>query len=141
MIASIEPRLYSSVLPEGPLAVPLFEDWLDTVSFSDRKLEDRVKLAGEEILDNLIRHSGPLAGGSLRIELRVDAQTARLTFHFRSAAFRRFARSGGTPKADYDARDRRWRGLGLFMIGYLTRRVAYHTGLQGDRIEAEFGAP
>ena len=126
-------------LPDDPSAVPRFEDWLDTVVFRDSRLKNQVKLAGEELLDNLIRHAQPFEGGRVRAALRLrENGSASLTFSFRSEKFRAFAQGGGSPRVGYNIEDGRWRGLGLVMIGFLARRVRYLAGSRGDRVVAEF---
>lgn len=129
---------FSTRLPGDRSAIPRFEDWLDRASIPDPRLRDRVRLAGLEILDNLIRHSGPLEGGSVRTSLRVRAGGARLVFSFRSDKFRSFARGGKNPRTGYNIEDGRWRGLGLVMVAFLTLHVRYVSDARSDRVEAEF---
>ena len=131
-------RKHSSAFPSTALAVPLFEDWLERSEFPDAGLRDRVKLAGEEILDNLIRHSRLSPDSKIRVLLRVLGRDVTLSFFFRSSAFREFAWSGGAPRAVYDSKERRWRGLGLFMIDSLAENVRYRAGVIKDRIDASF---
>jgi len=124
--------------PSNLSAIPLFEDWIEAADFPDGTLRNRVKLAGEEVLDNLIRHAAPLSAGLIWARLGISGRNATLSFRFRSAAFRDFARSGGKPRAVYDSRDGRWRGLGLFMIASLSARVRCRCGWILDRVDAEF---
>lgn len=131
-------RASSIRLPGDASAVPRFEDWLDRAAIPDPRLRDRVRLAGLEILDNLIRHAGPLDGGSIRASLRLRAGGGRLVFSFRSDKFRSFARGGKNPRTGYDIEDGRWRGLGLVMVAFLTLHVRYVSDARSDRVEAEF---
>lgn len=125
-------------LPDTPEAIPRFEAWLDAAPCSDPRLRDRVRLAGLEILDNLIRHSSPLEGRTLRVSLRLRAGGARLVFSFRSEKFRSFARGGKNPRTGYNIEDGRWRGLGLVMVAFLTLHVRYVSDRRSDRVEAVF---
>ncbi len=135
--------LRSAVLPADPEAVPAFEDWLDTIPPTRPSLGNRIRLAGGEILDNIVRHSRP-AGGLIRVRLRASGDSARLSFSFRSESFRDFvrngpdARNGSIARTAYDPGSRRWRGLGLVMIARLTDDVRYRSGWPKDRIVAEF---
>lgn len=134
---SISRRL-STRLPDDPAAVPDFEDWLEAAEFSDTRLRDRVRLAGLEILDNLIRHSSPLEGRVIRVSLRISTGSARLVFSFRSEKFRSFAHERRNPRSGYNIEDGRWRGLGLVMVAFLTRHVRYVSDRRSDRVEAYF---
>ncbi len=125
-------------LPGNREAIPAFEDWLDRAAVPDSRLRDRIRLAGLEILDNLIRHSGPLEGNVIRATLSFRAGGARLAFSFRSERFRAFARGGRNPRVGYDIEDGRWRGLGLVMVAFLTLHVRYVSDARSDRVEAEF---
>ena len=131
------PRRTAS-FPGDPSAVPFFEDWLDGAEITDARLRDRVRLAGLEILDNLIRHASPLEGDVIRASVRFRAGGARLIFSFRSEKFRSFARGGKNPRVGYNIEDGRWRGLGLVMVAFLALHVRYVSDARGDRVEAEF---
>lgn len=129
---------FQTRLPGDASAIPRFEDWLDRAAIPDPRLRDRVRLAGLEILDNLIRHASPLEGDTVRTSLRLRAGGGRLVFSFRSEKFRSFSRGGKNPRTGYDIEDGRWRGLGLVMVGFLTLHVRYVSDRRSDRVEAEF---
>ncbi len=132
------PARRKASFPGDASAVPRFEDWLDGAEFADSRLRDRVRLAGLEILDNLIRHARPLEGDSIRASISLRGAGARLVFSFRSERFRSFARGGKNPRVGYDIEDGRWRGLGLVMVAFLTLHVRYVSDARSDRVEAEF---
>lgn len=132
------PSNRTASFPGDASAVPFFEDWLDGAEFTDTRLRDRVRLAGLEILDNLIRHASPLEGDVIRASLRLRGEGARLVFSFRSEKFRSFARGGRNPRVGYNIEDGRWRGLGLVMVAFLALHVRYISDARGDRVEAEF---
>lgn len=111
---------------------------MDRAAIPDPRLRDRVRLAGLEILDNLIRHASPLEGDSIRVSLRLRSGGGRLVYSFRSEKFRSFSRGGKNPRTGYDIEDGRWRGLGLVMVAFLTLHVRYVSDARSDRVEAEF---
>lgn len=139
-----------------------FEEFIDSVAFLSQDERNRLKLAGGEIFDNLIRHAPPLEGGSvvLRCARRPGARPI-LAFYFRSPAFADFAAcsscgrtedlatpdaeaagSDSLPKAEaedemapfFDPLIGRWRGIGLRMCRNLSSSLLLRSGPRMDRI-------
>lgn len=128
-------------------AVMDFEDFVDSLGFLSIAERDRLKLAGGEILDNIVKHASPVAGPSPGEPGRIIVRAARrggspsLAFYFRSPAFSAFAASSASELATkplFDPAHRRWRGIGLVMCRNLARRVVFRPGEAMDRIFLEF---
>jgi hypothetical protein len=82
----------TEVLVASAAGILDFEEFIDSVAFLSNDERNRLKLAGGEIFDNLIRHAPPLEGGSvvLRCARRPGARPV-LAFYFRSPVFADFA--------------------------------------------------
>ena len=137
----------TTVLEARTAAVMDFEDFVDALGFLSRAERDRLKLAGGEILDNIVKHASPVAGPSSGGIGRIAVRAARragspgLAFYFRSPAFSAFAASSASELATkplFDPAHRRWRGIGLVMCRNLARRVVFRPGEDMDRIFLEF---
>jgi anti-sigma regulatory factor (Ser/Thr protein kinase) len=115
----------------------LFVDGLDFLSGSER---NRLKLAGSEVLDNIVKHAKPIHRCRIRARAALRGDSILLGFYFRASDFAAFA--GGPWSADaeplFDPERRRWRGLGLVMCRNLARKVTFRPGEMMDRIFLEF---
>ncbi|HUW42077.1 MAG TPA: hypothetical protein VMV90_13815 [Rectinemataceae bacterium] len=122
------------VLDASPVSVLSFEDFADGLEFLSHRERDRLKLAGEEILDNLLRHSAPLEGGGIAVRAARRTDSIALSFYFRSHGFASFASNGGAPLPIFDPLHRRWRGIGMVMCRNLARSISFRPGSLVDRI-------
>jgi hypothetical protein len=150
MMASGRPlatKASTRVLEARTAAVMDFEDFVDSLGFLSIAERDRLKLAGGEILDNIVKHASPVAGTSPGETGRIVVRAARrggspsLAFYFRSPSFSAFAASSASELATkplFDPAHRRWRGIGLVMCRNLARRVVFRPGEAMDRIFLEF---
>ena len=130
------------VLDARPASVLAYEAFADGLDFLSPRERDRLKLAGGEILDNIVKHASP------ERRCRIHARAARrggailLAFYFRAPGFAAFAGGArpGTEPAEplFDPARRRWRGIGLVMCRNLARKIAYKPGETMDRIFLEF---
>jgi hypothetical protein len=116
----------------------VLEDFIDGLSFLARRERQRIKLAGDEILDNLIRHSGPLAGASISVRVTRRRASIVLAFFFRSPKFAAFAASCSDPEPLFDPVHRRWRGIGMVMCRNLSSSMKLRPGSFVDRIFLSF---
>jgi anti-sigma regulatory factor (Ser/Thr protein kinase) len=129
------------VLDAKPASILAFEEFADRLEFLSPRERDRLKLAGGEILDNIVKHASP------DLECRIHARAARrggsilLAFYFRAPSFAAFAaaRPGADPPEPlFDPARRRWRGIGLVMCRNLARKLRFRPGEVVDRIYLEF---
>jgi hypothetical protein len=137
----------TAALEAKTAAILDFEDFVDGLGFLSDGERARLKLAGGEILDNIIKHASPVLGSPNGGAGRIVARAARrggaafLGFYFRSPGFAAFAASSASELATkplFDPAHRRWRGLGLVMCRNLARRVVFRPGEAMDRIFLEF---
>jgi hypothetical protein len=130
-------------LDANPASILAFEEFTDGLDFLTARERDRVKLAGGEILDNIVRHASP------DLDCRIRARAARrggsilLAFYFRAPGFAAFAggdkpRAEGAPEPLFDPGRRRWRGIGLVMCRHLASKLSFRPGEAMDRIFLEF---
>ena len=136
------------VLPAEGAAVFDFEDFADGLAFLQPLDRRRIKVAGSEILDNIVKHASPLEGGKLRIRASLRDDSILLAFYFRSPGFAAFARgeavkdesseAPGRREPLFDPTRRRWRGIGLVMCRNIARRLTFRPGTLVDRIFLEF---
>ena len=152
----------TEVLVASAAGILDFEEFIDSVSFLSQDERNRLKLAGGEIFDNLIRHAPPLEGGSVVLRCaRRPGTGPLLAFYFRSPVFADFAAcsscgrtedgtAAGTQAAAHgeqprtDAEDEmapffdpligRWRGIGLRMCRNLSASLLLRSGPRMDRI-------
>jgi hypothetical protein len=141
-----------------------FEVFADSLAFLDPREAMRVKLAGGEIFDNLVRHAAPLARGSILVRCsRRSGNCLVLAFHFKSPGFCRFAATSAEGRTDpevepppeptepeascageagtvpfFDPLIGRWRGIGLRMCRNLTASFSLRSGSVLDRIYLRF---
>jgi hypothetical protein len=129
-------------LEAKPASILAFEEFVEGLGFLAPPERDRIKVAGGEILDNLVRHAAPISGGRIRVRIRRRPDGAFLAFYFRSPSFAAFAGPGGPWSADaeplFDPAHRRWRGIGLAMCRNIARKLRFRPGERMDRIFLEF---
>ena len=141
-------------LEARPFSILGFEDFVDSLDFLRTGERNRLKLAGGEILDNIVKHAPPPDSGRIRIRASRRGDSILLGFYFRSPVFAAFAAgfaggsapdgsagpggSSGSAEPLYDPAHRRWRGIGLLMCRNLARRVVFRPGELADRIFLEF---
>jgi anti-sigma regulatory factor (Ser/Thr protein kinase) len=132
------------VLEAGLSSILRFEDFVDALAFLSPGERNRLKLAGGEILDNIVKHASPVDFGRIRARASLRGSTILLGFYFRAPGFAAFAGENGPESAFseplFDPARRRWRGIGLLMCRNLARRVAFRPGESMDRIFLEFEA-
>jgi hypothetical protein len=124
-----------------PESVPAFEDFVDGLGFLSARERARLKLAGDEMLDNIVRHSAPVERRRVVVRAARRGGAPRLLFFFRSAsarAFADFAASFPDTAPLFDPVRRRWRGMGLLMCRNLAEKVAVRHGAMMDRIFLSF---
>lgn len=136
-----------------------FEDFIDGLSFASREEAMRMKLAGSEIFDNLVRHAAPLEQGSMVVRASRRGERLYLAFYFKSLSFAAFAATsacgrteegtkvrGGSACLDqeeesapfFDPLIGRWRGIGLHMCSFLSSSLLLRSGSCLDRIFIQF---
>jgi hypothetical protein len=122
-------------------SVPAFEDFVDGLGFLSARERARLKLAGDEILDNIIRHSAPVERRRILVRAARRGGAPRLLFFFRSSttpSFADFAASFPDTVPLFDPVRRRWRGMGLLMCRNLAEKIAVRHGAMMDRIFLSF---
>ncbi len=115
-----------------------YESFIDGLAFLSRREHDRLKIAGGEILDNIVRHASPVEEGKVVVRAAKRSGGILLGFFFRSKAFASFASSCGDFVPLFDPGHHRWRGIGLLMCRNLARSVAFRPGEAMDRILLSF---
>jgi hypothetical protein len=121
-------------------AVLDFEAFVDGLGFLGPRERGRVKLAGDEILDNLVRHASPLRDRRITVRAARRSSGIFLAFFFRSPTFASFAVDCGGFEPLFDPADRRWRGIGLVMCYNLSRDIVMRPGTLLDRIFLSFSS-
>ena len=131
-------REASLELGAEPSSVLELERFVEGLGFLAARERDRMKLAGDEILDNLVKHAAPIEGGRILARAARRGDGIFLGFYFRSARFADFASSCGDPEPLFDPEWRRWRGIGLRMCRNLCRGICMRSGGRHDRILLRF---
>jgi anti-sigma regulatory factor (Ser/Thr protein kinase) len=132
------------VLEAIPSSILSFEDFIGSLAFLSPRERSRLKVAGGEILDNIVKHATPVDSGRIRARASRRGDSILLGFYFRSPSFAAFAAGlvGGAESASaeplFDPARRRWRGIGLLMCRNLASRVVFRPGESMDRIFLEF---
>lgn len=122
-------------------AFDAFENFIASLRFVAAIEWLPARVAGTEILDNLLTHGevGPLG---VLVMARARPRYLTLAFFFEAhEAFAAFAaRADAAAKAGprYDEKTGRWRGLGLAMCGNLASAVTYRPGAEMDRVFLRF---
>jgi hypothetical protein len=120
-----------------------YERFVDGLPFLAAGEKCRLKVAGGEIFDNIVKHAAPVRGGRLiaRAAHRAGSRYILLGFYFSSKSFDSIAVEAAKmdeAKPVFDPARRRWRGIGLVMCRNLARRVSFRPGETMDRIYLEF---
>ena len=110
-----------------------FEDFADGLDFLTSRERDRLKIAGGEILDNIVKHATPVRRCLIRARAARRGDSILLGFYFRSPSFAAFVAidaEGEAVAAEplFDPAHRRWRGIGLVMCRNLARKVVFRPG-------------
>jgi hypothetical protein len=124
-----------------PRSVQAFEDFVDGLGFLSERERARLKLAGDEILDNIVRHSAPVERRRILARVARRGGAPRLMFFFRSSparSFAEFASSSPDTAPLFDPVRRRWRGMGLLMCRNLAEAIAFRHGSMMDRVFLSF---
>jgi anti-sigma regulatory factor (Ser/Thr protein kinase) len=131
-------------LEATPASILEFEDFVDSLDILSPKDRNRLKLAGGEILDNIVKHATPLESRGIEARASRSGGSILLAFYFRSPSFAVFAGEDGPwsvyPEPLFDPAHRRWRGMGLLMCRNLAKRLVFRPGESMDRIFLEFEA-
>ncbi len=137
-----------------------FEAFVDSVDFLEDDARNRMKLAGGELFDNLVRHALPLELGVIVTRITRHRSGLFLAFYFKSKAFARYAAGSAHGKVGPDAGLEvdlpasseaplcslplfdpiigRWRGIGIHMCRYLSKSLLLRAGSRIDRIYIAF---
>lgn len=126
------------VLPAERAGILVFEDFVDELDFLEPEEARRLRLAGGEIFDNLVRHAAPLEGGAATLRAARRGGRAQLFFYFKSSRFAAYAARCGDHEPYFDSSSRRWHGMGLRMCRNLARRLVLRAGDLVDRIVLVF---
>jgi hypothetical protein len=122
-------------LPESILE---YEQFVDGLAFLTRRERLRLKLAGDEILDNLVWHAAPMEEDLVTILASSRKNGVYLYFFFRSPCFPAFASGCGDPEPFFDPAHGRWRGIGMVMCRNLSSALVMRSGSRVDRIILRF---
>ena len=115
-----------------------FEAFIDNLRFILPSEHARLKLTGGEILDNLIRHSAPLAEGCALVRVARRHSGLYLSFFFRSPSFAAYSKRLQDHEPIFDHRARRWHGMGLRMCRNLSASLIFRAGSIRDRVIIKF---
>jgi hypothetical protein len=131
------------VLEAKTVSILDYESFVDNLLFLTERDRCRLKLAGGEIIDNIVTHAAPVRGGRLiaRAAHRAGSRYILLGFYFSSPSFDSIAVEAvntDSAKPVFDSTHRRWRGIGMAMCRNLARRVSFRPGETMDRIYLEF---
>jgi anti-sigma regulatory factor (Ser/Thr protein kinase) len=124
-----------------PSSILAFEAFVEDFAFLAPRERDRLKTAGGEILDNIVKHSSPVDRRRIVARVRRGGDYTLLGFFFRARSFAAFAAGDAitaAPEPLFDPAHRRWRGIGLAMCRNLARSVCFRPGEKMDRIFLEF---
>jgi hypothetical protein len=147
-------------LPASPEGIFDFEDFVDGVAFLEPAERARMKLAGGEIYDNLVRHALPLENNLITVRATRHGRKLFLAFYFKSKVFAPYAacsdcgRAGPDTAFELAAADPalaaveavpffdpligRWRGIGIRMCRYLSESLLLRAGSRLDRVYIAF---
>lgn len=128
-------------LAPAPESVLAFERFVQDIPFLSHKERARVKLAGDEIIDNIMRHSPPLDNKPIITRIARRGGAVFLFFFFKAStptAFADFASGYRDAVPLFDPDRRRWRGMGLRMCRNLAQKLSVKHGSLMDRIILSF---
>jgi hypothetical protein len=121
-----------------------FEQFVDGIGFLATDERNRMKLAGGEIFDNLVRHALPLQDATTIVRAARRPSGLFLAFYFKSASFASYAAGSSCVKSEddelpfFDPLIGRWRGIGLRMCRNLSASLVLRAGSRIDRIYIAF---
>ncbi len=115
-----------------------FEHFIDSLDFTSESEGAKLKLAGSEIFDNLVKHASPVAGGMATVRATRRRGVLYLFFAFKSPSFREYAARCFDYEPIFDNRARRWRGMGLRMTRNLSSDLRFRAGTLLDRVIIRF---
>jgi anti-sigma regulatory factor (Ser/Thr protein kinase) len=115
-----------------------FERFIARLPFVKPTELNRIKLAGDEIFDNLLRHAAPLMGGTATVRVARRGRDLYLQFFFKSSSFAAYAARVRDHEPIFDHQARRWHGMGLRMTRNLTSSLRFRAGDHCDRIIIRF---
>jgi len=125
----------------GPEAFGAYDEFIRSLGFITGGEACALIVAGDEIMDNLLTH-GEISGAGVTVLVRKRASGLTLAFfvdsHREFAEFSSFLDQGETSGPRFDAKARRWRGLGLTMCRNIDSKVAYRPGSRVDRVILTF---
>lgn len=148
----------TAILPATAAGIFDFEAFVEALPFLSANEKNKLKLAGGEIFDNLIRHAAPLEGEVAIIRAARRGARLYLAFYFKSHAFAPYAASSSCGKTEpasllgfdstaeleyedapfFDPLIGRWRGIGIHMCKNLTLSLSLRAGSRLDRIYLVF---
>lgn len=114
------------------------EDFFEGLDFAAPSERSRLKLAGSEIFDNLVKHSSPVEGGSASVRVARRSGVLYLLFAFKSPSFAGYAERVFDYEPIFDHHARRWHGMGLRMTRNLSSSLHFRAGSRLDRIIIRF---
>lgn len=132
---SAEATLKISVTREKIFAL---EDFVDSIDFVAANERARLKLAGSEIFDNLVKHSSPIEGGLATVRVARRRGTLFFLFAFRSPSFAAYAARCFDYEPVFDHHARRWHGMGLRMTRNISSSLSFRSGTLLDRVIIRF---
>ncbi|HUX38042.1 MAG TPA: hypothetical protein VMV44_09065 [Rectinemataceae bacterium] len=130
-----EATLRIAVVREG---IFLLEDFIDSLDFAATTERSRLKLAGSEIFDNLVKHSTPIEGGSAIVRAARRSGVIYLIFGFKSPSFAAYVQRCRDYEPVFDHHARRWHGMGLRMTRNLSSSLLFRPGSLVDRVIIRF---
>ncbi len=130
-----EATLRIAVVREG---IFVLEDFIDSLDFAAATERSRLKLAGSEIFDNLVKHSTPIEGDSAIVRAARRAGVIYLIFGFKSPSFATYVQRCRDYEPVFDHHARRWHGMGLRMTRNLSSSLRFRPGSLVDRVIIRF---
>lgn len=131
----VEATIHLPVLREN---IFILESFIDSLEFAGPTERSRLKLAGSEIFDNLVKHSSPIEGGLVTIRAARRKGTLFLIFGFKSPTFADYAARCSDYEPVFDHHARRWHGMGLRMTRNLSSSLSFRAGNLLDRVIIRF---
>ena len=124
----------------SPMAVFAFEDFIDSIDFLQPHERLHLRLAGEEILDNIIRYSELTEGSRVALRASKRPDGPLLSFYFQSRCFGSFSSNWRDAQPLFDSASGRWRGIGMIMCKNLTLSMRFRHGDLADRVFLRFAS-
>jgi len=128
----------TAVLQAERVGIFAFETFVEGLDFLSSGERNRMRLAGGEIFDNLIRHASPLEDEAMTVRAAKRNGQLYLFFFFKASFFAAYASRCGDFQPIYDRGSKRWSGMGLRMCRNLSRSLRMRAGGIVDRIIMTF---